>query len=197
MQSMANTFPVTAKSVAGIDLLKTTSAKARSVVPFFVPTIYGGCHGGTSVRRFLVGGKVNPVAPATLLIDLNGGSSLTQHEDTTMSNPTIKGEIRPLISVYSKDEIDISYLPFVKIGKNVRNGARLWCVKASGDYSNDYLIGKYYALEYLQYSLISEIGFLALILSEMPRKQTGIEEGFLSTVEEYALLGSRDQTRRI
>ena len=43
-----------------------------------------GCIGALR-SAVLVDGKVNPVQPATRLIDLNGGSSQTNNEDAIMS----------------------------------------------------------------------------------------------------------------
>lgn len=71
-----------ANSAAGIDL-SITGALALIRSAFFSPEVHGGLYGGSSERRSRVG-KVNSVYPATLLIDLNGAGSLTQHENTAM-----------------------------------------------------------------------------------------------------------------
>lgn len=78
--------------VAGLDLLKSERQGAHPQTPFFVPAVYGGCHGGVFGRAAPRSGKVNPVAPATLLIDLNGGGSQSS-EDLIMSKKSRTGHV--------------------------------------------------------------------------------------------------------
>ena len=42
--------------------------KAPYQSAFFVPPVYGGLHGSTSVRRILIRGNANLVQPATLCL---------------------------------------------------------------------------------------------------------------------------------
>lgn len=78
---------ITTIVVIGIDLLNisraTTSAHPKC---FFYACFMVGCMGAPRGAPSLVNGKVNPVQPATLLIDLNGGSFYKLHENTIMSN---------------------------------------------------------------------------------------------------------------
>lgn len=91
-----------AKSSARIGLL-IASAKALYLCAFFSPVFcYGGLNGGASARRTR-DGKTNLVQSATLLIGLNGGSSQTFHEDTTMSKDT---QVTP--------SSNVTYLPAIK-----------------------------------------------------------------------------------
>ena len=70
----------------GIDLPTSVSAIWRSIVASFLrPKFNGGRVRGSFERRSHAG-KVNSDSPATLLIDLNGGSSLNLHEDAIMDD---------------------------------------------------------------------------------------------------------------
>jgi len=60
----------------------------------------------------------------------------------------------------------------------------------NGSYGDDCLIGQSYAFEYLQYRIRTGSGSLPLIAKCMPRKITGIEVGFLSVIDGYALKGA-------
>jgi hypothetical protein len=64
-----------------------TSATALHSKRFFVPAFYGGCHGAPSGAPVLVPGYANPWHPPPL-IGVNGGGSLTQSKEATMSNPS-------------------------------------------------------------------------------------------------------------
>ena len=70
---------------AGVDLPRASANGRSSEASFFTPKFYDGLIRGASARRPR-SGKINSVKPVTLLIDLNGGSSLNLNEDTTMSN---------------------------------------------------------------------------------------------------------------
>ncbi|WP_157581072.1 hypothetical protein [Spongiibacter tropicus] len=83
------TIPVAAKSAAGIGVPIRARAQWRSSEALFLcPQFMAGVMGATSVAPVLLPGNANPVTPATLLIGVNGGGSLTQQEATAMKNPT-------------------------------------------------------------------------------------------------------------
>lgn len=103
--------------------------------------------------------------------------------------------IKPTVSYYSKDEVKVTNLPFVKdIKKTKKKEAyrSFWNVKPTDDYGVDCRTGGEYAIEYYQYRLMTGDGhsFLTWIISEMPKDLTGIEVGFLSTLDDLAISGA-------
>jgi hypothetical protein len=65
-----------------------------------------------------------------------------------------------------------------------------WHVKPTGDCWADEAAGDKLALEYLEFQAQpGEMPFLQMIVRDMPRKLTGIEIGFLSTVAHAACSG--------
>jgi|SaaInlStandDraft_2_1057019.scaffolds.fasta_scaffold124298_2 hypothetical protein len=65
--------PVTAKSVTGIDTPFTKAQRRLFNASFFSSAVYGGPCRASSEGRSLVG-SINPVRPATLSLDTDGGS---------------------------------------------------------------------------------------------------------------------------
>jgi hypothetical protein len=67
---------------------------------------------------------------------------------------------------------------------STKSGRRCWWnVKATGNYEKDCHVGERLALEYLAYEERDRgAGCLQLIVSDMPRKLTGIETSFLMMV---------------
>lgn len=95
------------------------------------------------------------------------------------------------------EQWEVTHLPFVKNfkKKSRKKGQPLrsyWHVKSTGNYSDDCLLGRLYALEFLQYELNVESGchLLGWIMGDMPSKLSGIAVGFCSTLHEYALKGA-------
>ncbi len=78
-----------AKSTAGISL-PNQSAQALTRSAFFTPKIQflAGCMEALRSAASL-SGKTNSVQPATLLLSLNGGSSLSQSEESIMNNQSL------------------------------------------------------------------------------------------------------------
>ena len=86
-RNMANTLPVSAKSLTGVSVLQTEHEGALCCAFF-------------CAYRFMVGvmvalrsaaprcGNANSVTPATLLVSVNGGGFITITEGTTMSIPS-------------------------------------------------------------------------------------------------------------
>jgi hypothetical protein len=68
--------PAAAQSAAGIDLLEFTGASTPTQMCFFIARVMAGRMGHSSEWRFPVSRKVNPVRPATNVIDLAGDSPL-------------------------------------------------------------------------------------------------------------------------
>ncbi|MGL6025669.1 MAG: Rha family transcriptional regulator, partial [Vibrio sp.] len=100
---LGNTFPVAAKSAAGIDLLKTNQGAdihalndrpklgTRLNRGFFMRVSahlknYGGLDGSTSVRRVLGCGKVNPVQLTTLSLTSECGDLKHHTKEAIMPN---------------------------------------------------------------------------------------------------------------
>ena len=139
-------------------------------------------------------GKANSVRLATnSRLASDGGDFKPLSKVSTMSI-TITSEIRPFVSYY--DNPKITDLPFVADkgkGKNKRRS--FWNVKPNGDYGDECLIGKFYALECLQYAIATGSSPIAWIIPEMPQELTGIEIGFLSELEKFATIGAASQAR--
>jgi hypothetical protein len=73
------------------------------------------------------------------------------------------------------------------------SGRCFWDVRPSGDYVADCVTGETLALEYLAYEE-ADTGpgtILALIVGDMPQKQTGVEVGFLIAVAYAASAGAQ------
>lgn len=109
---------------------------------------------------------------------------------------TISAQIRPLIGLC--DNPDITDLPFIAdSGKGKNKQRNFWNVKPNGNYGDECLIGKSYALEYLQYAIITGPAPISWIIQEMPKELTGIEVGFLTTLHEFATIGAASQARAL
>jgi len=117
-----------------------------------------------------------------------------------MSIPVVTGQLRPHVAFLSRNELEPTQLPFVTDRRQGRKTVRsFWDVRPNGDYGDECLMGQAYALEALQYMMMT--GFTPLltwIVMDMPREseRTGIEVGFLSTISDYAVLGASTQARR-
>lgn len=85
----SETVPAAAKSAARFRSLNPGRRKALTRSAFFVPVVYGGCHGGDFGRAVALDGTANPVASATLLFRRNGDGYLTENRSTTMTIPTL------------------------------------------------------------------------------------------------------------
>ncbi len=95
-----------AQSVAGIGILKSTSAQALIEQRFFCTCVMAGVMGALSSARFLVGRNANPVASATFLIGIDGGGSLITTRAHTMSNLIISNrEIRQIDDFYCLNDL--------------------------------------------------------------------------------------------
>lgn len=100
---------------------------------------------------------------------------------------------------------DAKKLPFIKIGKDGVWESH-WSVASTGDYGNDYELGKYYALLFLAHNDYQRqtggdsLSLLRLldIVKDMPKRPTdqkgytghGLETGFLNTLSERLTLAN-------
>lgn len=92
---------VVAKSTTGIDLPKHHKAHRRLLEErLFCVRVNGGLCGGSSERRILVAGKVNPVQPVAYgLTSMGDGKSNRTHKEAPMPNPTLSDlKSNPLIA---------------------------------------------------------------------------------------------------
>lgn len=92
------------------------------------------------------------------------------------------------------EDNDLTSLPFVADLKENRKVRRcFWHVQPTGRYAEDCLIGKYYALEFVNLALSRDqqshcrVPMLATIAKDMGAQLTGVEVGFWSTVEDLLL----------
>lgn len=101
---------------------------------------------------------------------------------------------------------DLTSLPFVADQKENGKVRRcFWHVHPTGRYPEDCLIGKYYALEFVNLALSRKqqghcwVPSLATIANDMGAQRSGVEVGFWSTVEDLlleALVGRLPTTRQ-
>ena len=95
---------------------------------------------------------------------------------------------------YSEDSREFD-LPFVRrVGKGENERLLYWQVKPNGNFLDEYLIGKSYAVQALQFMLVTEFDLLLhKIVEDMPKKKkhTGIETGFLDTFAAFAAFGAK------
>ena len=106
----------------------------------------------------------------------------------------LTGNIQPLAGLGSFD-YDYTDLPFVKkIKKKNRVGNKaisFWNVKPTGRFQDDCIIGRSYALEMVQYHLNeAPANVFSHVIREMPAEFTGIEVGFINTLDELILKGA-------
>ncbi len=115
-----------------------------------------------------------------------------------METPTVIGQICPF--PYT-EESEVNYLPFVAdIGKGKKKRRSFWHVRPNGDYADECLMGRAYAIEALQYMMASGWSqLLTQAVMEMPRKKdrSGVEIGFLSQIADFAAYGARIQAERM
>ena len=106
----------------------------------------------------------------------------------------LTGNIQPLAGLGGFD-YEYTELPFVKkIKKKNRVGNKaisFWNVKPTGRFQDDCIIGRSYALEMVQYHLNeTPANVLGYVIREMPAELTGIEVGFIETLNELMLKGA-------
>ena len=106
----------------------------------------------------------------------------------------LTGNIQPLAGLGGFD-YEYTELPFVKkIKKKNRVGNKaisFWNVKPTGRFQDDCIIGRSYALEMVQYHLNeTPANVLGHVIREMPAELTGIEVGFIETLNELMLKGA-------
>ena len=104
------------------------------------------------------------------------------------------GNIQPLAGLGGFD-YQHTDLPFIKkIKKKNRFGNKaisFWNVKPTGRFQDDCIIGRSYALEMVQYHLNDKYGdVFSHVIKEMPAEFTGIEVGFINTLNELILKGA-------
>ncbi len=120
-------------------------------------------------------------------------------EAVTMSTPVVTGVIRPFLSYFNPEDLEITDLPFVtNHGKGKKATRSFWDVKPNGNYLDECLIGEAYALEALQYMMAKKLPSLVTwAVLDMPREEnrSGIEIGFISTIAEYAIVGATQLAR--
>lgn len=187
----ASLFGVAPQWAAGVSVLQTEHEGALCCAFFCAYRFMVGVMGAlrSAAPRC---GNANPVTPATLLVSVNGGSSLTVTEATPMSALIVTAQIRSAVGFIDPAQLDITDLPFVK-DKPGASGRLFWDVKPNGNYGDESLIGKAYALDALQYMLSQDYTpLLPWIVADMPARaaRSGIEVGFLSTIASYAAYGA-------
>ena len=110
-----------------------------------------------------------------------------------MTTPSVTTTI--CANQYSEDSKEVE-LPFVRrVGKGENERLLYWQVKPNGNFLDEYLIGKSYAAQALQFMLVTEFDLLLRkIVEDMPKKKkhTGIEAGFLDTLANFVTLGARE-----
>ena len=115
-----------------------------------------------------------------------------------METPLVIGQIRPF--PYTK-ESDITDLPFVAdVGKGKKKRRSFWQVRPNGDYTDECLMGEAYAIEALQYIMVTELSpLIGWAVMEMPREKdrSGIEIGFLGKIVAFAAYGAHVQAERM
>lgn len=94
----------------------------------------------------------------------------------------------------------IEDLPFIGERRKDEPGKwprHFWRVSPSGDYTLDCKIGRAFALQYLAYeeANLDGSGILNLIVADMPRPLTGLENGFLQMVCFAASAGGHEARR--
>jgi len=190
--SMANTLPVSAKSLAGISL-PFIQAPRR-----FLKRLFCACYFFMASRMEALrcaaswSGKANSVRFATnSRLASGGGDFKPLSKVNIMSIPTVTAQIRSAVGFIDPAQLEITDLPFVK-DKPGPSGRLFWDVKPNGNYGDECLIGKSYALDALQYMLSQDYTpLLPWIVADMPGRdaRSGIEVGFLSTIASYAAYG--------
>ena len=114
----------------------------------------------------------------------------------------LTGNIQPIMGLGGID-CKFTDLPFVKkIKKKNRVGNKaisFWNVKPTGRFQDDCIIGRSYALEMVQYHLNeAPANVFSHVIREMPAEFTGIEVGFINTLDELILKGAMTvATKRI
>jgi Rha family phage regulatory protein len=139
-ENLGNTFPVAAKSVAGISLLKFSQDKNYHVFNynpeldyllnrgFFIPSVtvsknYGGLDRSTLVRRVLVSGKANPVQFTTQrLASLCG--DLKHHKEAIMPNTISLNEVASSLHVDNGQAVVSSKVIADQFGKSHKDVLR-------------------------------------------------------------------------
>ena len=116
-----------------------------------------------------------------------------------MDRVIVSARIYPLISYDQPSEIKITHLNFVHDkGKGKKKQRCFWHVSPNGNYGDECLIGKAYALEALQYMIDQDYPpLLNSIIQDMPpaEQRSGIEIGFNATLAEFAMIGAVKQSR--
>ena len=112
-----------------------------------------------------------------------------------MSALIVTSQMRSSIGFDDPAQIEITDLPFVK-DMPEPTGRLFWVVKPNGNYRDECLIGKSYALDALQYLLTQDLApLLSWVVGDMPpsESRSGIEFGFLTTIADYAAYGATVQ----
>lgn len=130
------------------------------------------------------------------MIDLSWWQGFYNQGAITMTDNTIQKinvTFNPSIASIDPAECCHADLPFVrKRGKNKPHC--YWNVTPNGNLRDEMLIGNAYAVELLQYDLMTPGSqLLPAVVSHMPREgnRTGIEIGFLGAIEYYAVQGAK------
>lgn len=116
-----------------------------------------------------------------------------------MSRVKVTAQISPLISNLEIDNYEITDLSFVNdTGKGKKKKRSFWHVKPNGNYADECLLGKSYALEALQCMIDKNTPIITWAVMAMPdeNSRSGIEIGFLSTIAEFAVHGAITNSRR-
>lgn len=175
---------------AGIDLLQSERTRRSPEAPFLCLRSLAGVMGALRSAAPL-SGKVNPVASATLLIDLNGGGSQPS-EDHTMSKPS-----RPwyVPGSAARTVHDLNFTALDNAGR-----INWWAVTPPRtDYWHAHeMLGRAYAFELLD--LIHNpkaepppphaLGYIAsAIVRRGVTMPDGLYAGFFNAISEYLITG--------